>query len=447
MRKEMWFKELIILLAVGVFSTVHADAYLEELQPNQTVHGFSVVNLYENSSDRAMGVRFISDRYGFIIDLLQIESVPQAFYWVKTPPTSSKGEPHACEHLLLGKGNRGRYVAALEDMTLANSTAFTAQTRTCYHFNTTAGEGTFYQIFEAKLQALLHPDFTDEEIRREVCHIGIDIDPKDSTLSIDEKGTVYTEMVSAFEKPWYYFYSPMNKMVYGENHPLSYTSGGDPAVMRTMVPKDIWQFHEEMYHLANMGAIIAIPSGINIDSFLMEISGILDRCQAFPDSSDNVGIGSFQFPPPAMAPIGTTRLVNYPSEKTGDPGYVMYSWPADLKMDYTELFMLELFLDAFAGGQTSNLYDLFINSQTRKIDLGGNYVFGSVDSDLGNSIYFGLTGIDNTYVNKTMVDSIGRMIVDETRLVHDFIDGSNELNEFNKRVASILQRNKKQIDN
>ena len=39
---------------------------------------------------------------------LRIESAPQGFIWVNTYPTSDKGEPHTQEHLLLGKGDRGR---------------------------------------------------------------------------------------------------------------------------------------------------------------------------------------------------------------------------------------------------------------------------------------------------------------------------------------------------
>jgi len=177
-------------LTLGVVSSANAGRSLDDLKPEQHLKGFTVHNLYENGAGGVMGARFISDREGFVVDLMRIQSVPQAFFWIKTPPTSSMGESHACEHLLLGKGRRGRYVAAQEDMTLSSSTAFTAQTRTCYHFNTIAGEETFYEILEAKLQALLHPDFTDEEIRREVCHLGVTADPKDGTLTLEEKGTV-----------------------------------------------------------------------------------------------------------------------------------------------------------------------------------------------------------------------------------------------------------------
>ena len=254
----------VMIGVLVVFAPALADEYLESLQPMQNIHGFTVSNVYENGAGQAMGARFISDKYGFIIDLMQIQSVPQGFYWIKTLPTSSMGEPHACEHLLLGKGNRGRYVSVLEDMSLANSTAGTGLLRTCYHFNTTAGEDTFYDIFEAKLYAFLHPDFTDEEIQREVCHLGVTVNPQDSSLDLDEKGSVYTEMVSSLEKPWDYYGGLMNRIVFGENHPLAQNSGGNPAEMRHMTPADMRKFHRETHHLSNMGAIVSIHADIEV---------------------------------------------------------------------------------------------------------------------------------------------------------------------------------------
>jgi Zn-dependent M16 (insulinase) family peptidase len=446
MKRRLATVGLALFLCLVVTAQVRGEANLKNFKEGQKIHGFSVMNVYENSTGKPIGARFISNKFGFIIDLIQIQSVPQAFYWIKTPPTSSMGEPHACEHLLLGKGNRGRWVASLEDMSLGNSSAYTAQIKTCYHFNTTGGENAFYQIFEAKLGALLHPDFTDEEIRREVCHLGVSVNQKDSSLFLEEKGTVYTEMVSAFEKPWYYFGRPMDVMLYGDNHPLSYVSGGDPSAMRNMVPQDMRAFHKKNYHLSNMGVIVSIPEDIPIDSFLKRMAEILDRCQSYPDSSSRVGMRAYDFPPISMATVGTAQIVSYPSQNPTDPGYVTYAWPADLELDYTEKFMLQLFLEAFATGETSNLYDLFINSQTRKVDFGGNYIYSGLNSDLGNSIYFGLVGIDNKYTNAIMVDSIRGLIVAEMRRVHDLGDGSTELAEFNKRVRSRWVESKKQIE-
>lgn len=432
---------LLILTGAAV-----ADPYFEDLQPEEKVSGFTALNVYENASEEAMGARFISDEYGFIIDLMRIQSVPQAFWWIKTVPTSSKGEPHACEHLLLGKGNRGRYVAVLEDMALSSSSAFTSQLRTCYHFNTIAGIETFYDLFEAKLMAFLHPDFTDEEIRREVCHLGVTEDPETGLLKIEEKGTVYTEMVSAYEKHWYHTWGALNELVYGKEHPLSYNSGGNPNVMRSMTPEDMWEFIEETHHLANMGVVVAIPDEVDVDNFMVRMDAILGRCQDFADHSDHIGIDAYDLPPAQPAPEGTLKMVTYPSERIEDQGYMLYSWPADVELSLQDEMMLDLFVGAFAGGPTTNLYDLFINSETRSIDIGGRSVYAGYDDDLEVAIYCGLVGVNRDEVTRVMVDSVARMIQSELQRVHDFEDGSPELMEFNEKVRANLAQTRRQFD-
>lgn len=438
----------ILLIVCLVFSgQIFAEMTLDQLTENQSLHGFKTISLYDNANDQPMGARFVSEKYGFIVDYLQIESVPQAFFWVKTPPTSSKGEPHACEHLLLGKGNRGRYVAALEDMALSNSTAYTAQTRTCYHFNTVADGDAFYDVFEAKLQALLHPDFTDEEIRREVCHIGVLEDPETGELFIDEKGTVYTEMVSSFEKPWYYTYSALNNMVYGDAHPLTFNSGGHPDVMRSMTAQDMWDFHDATHHLNNMGAIVSMSPQIPLETFLTEMNALLERCNDNPRVTQEASIRVQGLPPADMAPAGSVKMVTYPSENAEDPGYMLYAWPATVQLNENDKFMLDLFLDVFAGGSTSNLYNLFINSATRQIDVGGNYVYGGFDDDLDLSIYFGLTGVNNKAVTKENLDQVRDMIVAEFDKIKNYADGSEELIMFNERVKNRLIESKKRYEN
>ena len=72
-------------------------------------------------------------------------------------PTSDQGEPHTQEHLLLGKGDRGRRLGSSEAMALARVSAFTEQWRTAYHFHTVAGTDVFWPVFENQLDALLQP--------------------------------------------------------------------------------------------------------------------------------------------------------------------------------------------------------------------------------------------------------------------------------------------------
>ena len=113
------FIEILLMLCLIAHSASGTDM-LQELQPGQKIQSFRTMNLYENEESTAVGARFISEPYSFVLDLFRIQSVPQALFWVKTLPQSDKGEPHTCEHLLLGKGNRARAVSALETMTLTS---------------------------------------------------------------------------------------------------------------------------------------------------------------------------------------------------------------------------------------------------------------------------------------------------------------------------------------
>ena len=192
---------------------------LSNLKNHQQVVDFTVEAVYEVDNQNPLGARFRHNQSGFVLDLLRIQSVPQAFMWVNSHPVSDRGEPHTLEHLLLGKDTKGRYVASLEEMSLGNSSAFTAQLRTCYHFHTSAGSSVFFNLFQTKLDAMLHPNFSDEEIRREVRNMGITNDPVDGSLSLEEKGTVYNEMVSSFERRWGNLYFELGKMIYGHDHP------------------------------------------------------------------------------------------------------------------------------------------------------------------------------------------------------------------------------------
>ena len=165
------------LPAIAAFAQPRPMTYTN-LSEGQTVSGFKALAVYLDDSDRAMGARFRHEHSGFTLDLLQIQSVPQGFAWVTTYPSSNMGEPHTQEHLLLGKGNQGRALGGRESMSLISSNAFTLQWMTCYNFAAPAGPEVFYQHFEHMLDALLHPDYSDEEVRREVRNFGVGVSPK-----------------------------------------------------------------------------------------------------------------------------------------------------------------------------------------------------------------------------------------------------------------------------
>ncbi len=436
---------VFVLLLLVVYGCKPGAIELAKLQQGYQLQGFTLQNLYLDGADKVMGARFLSDRHGMVVDLMQIQSVPQGFMWVKTPPSSDRGEPHACEHLLLGKGAIGRYVANLEGMTLGSSTAWTSQLNTVYHFNTQAGEEAFYTTLEARLDALMNPEFTDEEIRREVCHVGVTEDPATGALFLEEKGTVYSEMISSFEGQSHPLWDTVGDMLYGKDHPLANSSGGNPDSMRTMVPEHMWEFHRQYYRPANMGLIASLPKEMSVTDFLARVDGILGRIWPQGDSSDQIGIQVHDLPPPApQGRAGEVVLKPYSAESSEQPGAITFSWPAQLELDTQQSIMVDFFLSTFAGQPGTNLYEAFINSETRKMDLGATGAYGFVSDDLGFPVQFYFNGVPAANIEHEQIIAVRELLAQEIQTVYEMADGSEELKTFNERASSSLTSIRKQ---
>lgn len=425
-----------VILASAMISIAAGDDVIEKLRQNQQIADFRAENIYDNEMGQAMGARFRHIPSGFVLDVLRIQSIPQAFFWVNSFPPSDQGEPHTCEHLLLGKGTRGQYVASLEDMSLGSSSAFTMQLQTCYHFHTAAGTDIFFNLLEAKLDAFLNPNFSDEEIRREVANVGYAIDPVDSTLSLEEKGTVYTEMVSSFERPWSNLGRELGLLLYGPEHPISYSSGGYPDAIRTMTTDDMWQFIENTYHLNNMGMIAAIPDEIGLDEFLKQTSAILKRVEPDASVGDDPAAAMDRLPPPRIAPPGDLKHSYFPNQNEDEPGLLVYAWPPERDLRLQDEFLLELFIGNLSSGETSNLYRKFIDSETRIMDIGANAVFGWLDTDPGHPVYVGFSNVNRDATEIAMMDSVRTVIIAEIESISGFGDDSPELQAFNERAKN-----------
>lgn len=406
---------------------------LARLTKDQVVDGFRVASVYLNDADKPVGARFVHQKSGFTLDLLQIESVPQGHTWVNSFPVSDQGEPHTQEHLLVGKGTTGRAFAGLDTMWLSQSSAYTGQWRTNYVFNTSAGPAVFFKLLDAQLNALLNPDYTDEEIRREVRNFGV-TENADHTLRLEEKGSVYNEMTSSSSSPFRQLFRTSGHLVYGKTHPLSYNAGGEPSGIRTMQPFDIRGFRHAHYFLGNMGTIVALPPDLAVGEALTRIGAILDRLQG--NAPAQKALSMDDQPKPAASPAGTIAFTEYPNRNPQQPSPVSLTWPAtrmDLNAD--DELLLGLFFDNIASDATSNLYKIFIDSKTRTIDIGAKTVNNRVSSDQGHpvSIFFGdVTATNLTGERLTQVRGI---VSAEIARIAALPDGSPELDEFNKRIG------------
>ncbi|HEY1812918.1 MAG TPA: hypothetical protein VGG74_11265 [Kofleriaceae bacterium] len=406
-------------------------AVLGQLHEGEHVRGFSVRAVYTDDAGAPIGARFVHDQTGFTVDYVRIESAPQAHLWVTTYPTSDKGEPHTQEHLLLGKGNRGRRLGSNEAMALVTSSAYTEQWRTSYTFKTVAGPDAYWGELADHLDALLNPDYTDEEIRREVRNFGVD-KAADGTLRLEEKGTVYNEMVGYYESPEAVAGRALGQLVYGATHPLAMDSGGYPAAIRTMTPADIRAFHTAHYHLANMGMIGAYPSTMPLDAVLARTGEILAKAagrtgKVFTEAD---------LPKPAGAAAGTSLVADYPFGDTANPSPIMLEWPATRQLDLAERTLAGLFLDAFAGDSSTPIYHALVDSKTRVLDLGATGVSASISADEGQPIQLELAGVRSDKLDVATIGQVRDVIARELDKIAKLPDGDPALVAFDRQVQS-----------
>lgn len=414
------------------------------LSPGQTIDGFRVTTIYLNDADKPMGARFVHSRSGFTLDLLQIESVPQGYTWVNTIPVSDQGEPHTQEHLLLGKGTKGRSFASLDTMWLSGSSAFTQQWRTSYHFNTAAGPDVFFNLFERQLDAMLDPNYTDEEIRREVRNFGVTPNP-DGTLRLEEKGSVYNEMVSSTGNPYRQLFRTTGHLVYGPRHPLAFNAGGEPSGIRTMKPEDIRAFHKSTYYLGNMGMIAAFPKSVPISEVLSRTDQILRRVD--PDGTKRAPQSLADLPKPETAPAGKIAYAEYPHRNEQQPSPIALVWPATRELDLNERVLIELFFSNIAGDPTTNLYKLFIDSKTRKMDIGARQLFTRIEDEGGHPVSIIFTDVAPLNFNDEKLSAVRAMVQEEIGRIASLPDESPELAEFNSRIESRLIELQRELAN
>ena len=429
------------LLSILVFCAAWAqrtESTYATLSEGQVINGFRTVAVYLDDAGRPMGARFRQVRSGFTLDLLGIQSVPQGFIWVTTYPTSNMGEPHTQEHLLLGKGNRGRALGSAEPMSLVTSSAYTMQWMTCFHFYTSAGPEVFFEEFERTFEALIHPDYTDEEVRREVRNFGVSTTTGGS-LRLEEKGTVYNEMTTSMDQPAWRLFRAAGLAAYGPEHPLSFSSGGLPAALRLIQPADIRRFHAQHYFGGNMGMIASLPKEVALDTALAKIDAALDRVEprhpVLPITTAD------KLPAPQPAPPGRIEYVRYPSRNEQQPGSVVLLWPAERKLDHQGFELMSLFLDNVGGDSDTNLYRLLVDTGTRVADFGIQGVNAFADTDQGNPVYVMFRDVPVARMNDADLSALRGHVLAEFARIAAYPDGSAELAAFNARLKSrILER-------
>jgi Zn-dependent M16 (insulinase) family peptidase len=434
-----------ILLAFCIVSAhVHAEdalnaTNLANLKENEELVDFRVANLFGDAAGHVVGVKLWHIPTGAPVFLLQMETVPQVFMWVDAPPRSNQGLAHALEHLLAGKGTKGRYSTLLRDMRLSASNAATTEDFNYYSFSSGAGLEGFFEQFHAWLDALFRPDFTDTEAEREFYHLGIARDPGTKKKTLIEQGTVYDEMQSRLGK--YDYYYAANRQTLGEDNPFGFDPSGDVDEMRGITPEQIRQFYGQYYHLGpTTGFVFVVDPKEELIPFLSKIS---KEFQTY--SLPSTGLRSEPLhstkPKYAIHPSQKVdvRILHFPTDNELVPGEILFSWRPVENSSAVELRLLRLFLNGLGDGDQSLLHAALVDSKTRELESGATGVDSSVS--LKDSPFFPvsrleISGIPGTKISEQLVNQLRSVISGKVKEISQYPDGSDELLAFNKVVSS-----------
>lgn len=392
---------------------------------------------YTGAAGDELGGKWIHEATGFELRLLRIESVPQAFIHVTSLAPGDKGEPHTGEHLLLGKGTKGKALAAAQEMSLVESTAYTGNTEVCYSLNCAAGAETFLRSLETTLDALLFPDYTDAEIRGEVRHLAaVEVTPG-GELRLEEKGTVYNEMVSTYEKKWVVFYE-LYKRLYGRGNPYGNVAGGSPEGIRALTPAEVHAFHAAHYHLANMGMIVSLPPSLPAEKFLPRLDAMLRRFAANPSHRARPNKPSVM-PEPRPERDRSILRVPFPSASDKEAGNMVLAWSPRPLGTPADSILRMAFLEAFGDGEASWLHKLLIDTQSRVLEVPATSVWaGTDDKPVSEAPMIGFEGYLASGADETKLRAIERAVRAELDRLAALPAGDPELAKFRQRIETRL---------
>ena len=309
----MWTAASVMLLASFIvaggasLAAAQGPGGLAGLREGEVRHGFTARASYSGLSGTPVGARFVHGT-GVVVDVLFFASVPQLSISVPSVPVSDRGESHALEHVVLTRGLSGTYLQMLLSMRLATRYAATYRDRTLYQFRTSGGPDAFYELLAQYLTVLVKPDFTDEEVRREVANLEV-VAASDERLTLSMRGAVYNEMVASMARPAYRQPLVLRKMLFGSDHPLSHYAGGDPAQLWDLSPEALRAFHRANYRIGpGLALVAALPLTWSADDFLKRLDGRLTPLAPAEAISAPPAL-----PPFLPAPAGETRIGTYPS--------------------------------------------------------------------------------------------------------------------------------------
>jgi hypothetical protein len=185
----------------------------------------------------------------------------------------------------------------------------------------------------------------------------------------------------------------------------------------------------------------------------MALGMILDRTAAVLDKEagrKGKVLTEADLPRPAGAKPQSIEVFEYPYSDTTSPSPLALEWPATRKLDLTERVLLELFVDAFFGDESTPMYKKLIDSKTRAIDLGASELGAVASRDQGEPVALLVHGVAADKVDAATIGRLREVVMAELQRMAKLPDGDAELVAFNRgvqsRVTNLRRRLAKLLD-
>jgi Zn-dependent M16 (insulinase) family peptidase len=418
-------------------------ASLARFSAGEVIAGFRVIAAYTNHAEDVVGLRLTHVPTGMPVHFFQMETVPQAAILIRTVLQSDDGAAHALEHLLLGKGTRGRALQLLADMRLGRVTAGTAERFTWYHLDSGSGMVSLFELLTHLLDALVRPDFTDEEAQHEVYHVGVTRTAQTGRRALIEQGTVYTEMASheGEDDAWY----ALLKRVLGAQHPMTFRAGGTPEGIRQLTPQAVRAFHRAHYILGPTTPLMLVVDRQHPPApVLTTLSQLLS---AFGQTDTSAGSEATAVPYPPLQPAApeAVQLVPVPSSHTTDAATLLFGWTPARLPALEDRLLLEALLRSVGHGTSAMLYRSLVDRQTRELETGatgvGGLLLSTDDAEFPLSLLW-IEGIRGDDITPGTLEIIRRHIQAKLREIASYPDSAPELQALNRwvRVQLLTQQ-------
>ncbi|MEE8424699.1 MAG: hypothetical protein V3S11_02660, partial [Elusimicrobiota bacterium] len=134
------------------------------------------------------------------------------------------------------------------------------------------------------------------------------------------------------------------------------------------------------------------------------------------------------------------RIGKFPSDDASLPAGALMAWkPLPKSPSKREELELELFLGAFADGDSSVLYEHLIEEKTRGFDSGATAVGSWFKGDPANVPMISLGGMAPSKITEENLIALRKAVLDRIRRITKAGKRSEELKDFNAKALSLLK--------